>query len=58
MMSSSEESKIEYRDLTELMKHNLLPLRQQTDNFNKIIGCIIGTLLVGSIVGLFLWLFI
>ena len=55
MMSSGEESKIEYRDLSELMKHNILPHANQIERQNKIMYYIILGILTFSITGIILW---
>lgn len=53
MTNLPEESKIEYNDL-----EGLVHAREQVENFSRRVSCIIALLLIGCVVGLFLWLFI
>jgi hypothetical protein len=50
-----EESKISYNDLTELMKHNILPKTNQIERQNKVMYYIILGLLSLSISGIICW---
>jgi hypothetical protein len=50
-----EESKISYNDLTELMKHNILPKANQIERQNKVIYYIILGVLTLSIAGIICW---
>lgn len=51
----TEESKISYSDIQELMKHNILPKAEQIENQNKMMYYIIFGLLGLSIGGIILW---
>jgi hypothetical protein len=50
-----EESKISYNDLSELMKHNILPKASQIERQNKVMYYIICGLLGISISGIICW---
>jgi hypothetical protein len=50
-----EESKISYNDLTELMKHNILPHANQIERQNKVMYYIILGVLTLSISGIICW---
>jgi hypothetical protein len=50
-----DESKVSYSDLTELMKHNILPKASQIERQNKIMYYLIFSLLGLSISGIILW---
>jgi hypothetical protein len=51
----NEESKISYSDLTELMKHNILPKASQIERQNKIMYYVIFGALTLSIIGIICW---
>lgn len=51
----NEESKISYSDLTELMKHNILPKASQIERQNKIMYYVILGVLTLSIIGIICW---
>jgi hypothetical protein len=50
-----EESKVSYSDISEIMKHNILPKASQIERQNKVMYYLIFSLLGLSISGIILW---